>query len=92
VPALDAARAVHAWSAVRPLYDPKARADGTDTRLRSRGFTILDHARTDNVEGIVSIVGGKLAIFRLMAEKTADLVCERLGIDERCRTADTPID
>jgi glycerol-3-phosphate dehydrogenase len=92
VPALDAARAVHAWSAVRPLYDPKARADGTDTRLRSRGFTILDHARTDNVEGIVSIVGGKLAIFRLMAEKTADLVCERLGIDVPCRTADTPID
>ena len=82
---------VHAWSAVRPLYDPKARADRTDTRLRSRGFTILDHARTDNVEGIVSIVGGKLAIFRLMAEKTSDLVCERLGIDAPCRTADTPI-
>ncbi|MGD0725567.1 MAG: FAD-dependent oxidoreductase [Spirochaetia bacterium] len=92
LPVLGGARAVHSWSAVRPLYDPKARADGTDTRLRSRGFTILDHARTDSVEGIVSVVGGKLAIFRLMAEKTADLVCERLGIDVPCRTADTPID
>ena len=84
------ATAVHAWSAVRPLYDPKARADGTDTRLRSRGFTILDHARTDNVEGIASIVGGKLAIFRLMAEKTSDLVCEKLGIDGRCRNGGHP--
>ncbi len=92
LPVLGGATAVHARSAVRPLYDPKARADRTDTRLRSRGFTILDHARTDNVEGNASIVGGKLAIFRLMAEKTSDLVCERLGIDVRCRTADTPID
>lgn len=92
LPALAGARAVHSWSAVRPLYDPKARADRTDTRLRSRGFTLLDHAHTDSVEGIVSIVGGKLAIFRLMAEKTADLVCERLGIDVPCKTADTPID
>jgi glycerol-3-phosphate dehydrogenase len=92
LPPLRSATPVHAWSAVRPLYDPKARADGTDTRLRSRGFTILDHARTDQVEGIASIVGGKLAIFRLMAEKTSDLVCERLGIDVPCRTADTPID
>ena len=92
LPALSGATAVHAWSAVRPLYDPQARADQADTRLRSRGFTILDHARTDNVEGIASIVGGKLAIFRLMAEKTSDLVCERLGIDIPCRTAETPID
>jgi glycerol-3-phosphate dehydrogenase len=92
LPSLGKATAVHAWSAVRPLYDPKARTGGTDTRLRSRGFTILDHARTDNVEGIASIVGGKLAIFRLMAEKTSDLVCEKLGIDVRCRTADIPID
>ena len=55
------------------------------------GFTILDHARTDNVEGIASIVGGKLAIFRLMAEKISDLVCERLGVDAPCRTADTQL-
>jgi glycerol-3-phosphate dehydrogenase len=91
LPVLGRAEAVHSWTAVRPLYDPKARADRTDTRLRSRGFTILDHARMDNVEGIASVVGGKLAIFRLMAEKTSDLVCEKLGIDAPCRTADTPI-
>jgi glycerol-3-phosphate dehydrogenase len=92
LPALAGAKAVHSWSAVRPLYDPKSRASGTDSRLRSRGFTILDHAGTDSVEGIVSIVGGKLAIFRLMAEKTSDLVCERLGIVAPCQTADTLID
>jgi len=91
LPVLGGATAVHAWSAVRPLYDPKARANRTDTRLRSRGFTILDHSRTDNVEGIASIVGGKLAIFRLMAEKTSDLVCERLGVNVPCRTAETPL-
>lgn len=92
LPALAGAKVVHSWSAVRPLYDPKGRAEGTDARLRSRGFTILDHAHTDGVEGIVSVVGGKLAIFRLMAEKTSDLVCRQLGIDVPGRTADTLID
>jgi glycerol-3-phosphate dehydrogenase len=43
------------------------------------------------VEGIVTVVGGKLATYRLMAEKTADLVCRRLGIEAPCRTPEIQI-
>jgi glycerol-3-phosphate dehydrogenase len=91
LPALGSAKVVHAWSAVRPLFDPEGRAANADTRKWSRGFSVLDHAASHGVEGIVTVVGGKLATYRLMAEKTADLVCRKLGIEQPCRTGETSI-
>ncbi len=38
VPALQQARLVHAWSAVRPLYDPKGRENGADSRRLQPGL------------------------------------------------------
>lgn len=69
---------------VRPLYAPEEPADA---RGISRGFAVLDHA-ADGVDGFVSVVGGKLTIYRLMAEATADLLCDRLGVSAPCRTAE----
>ncbi len=37
---------------------------------------------------MASIVGSKLTTYRQMAEATADLVCEELGVDAECVTAD----
>ncbi len=37
---------------------------------------------------MASIVGGKLTTYRQMAEATADLVCDGIGVDADCRTAD----
>lgn len=91
LPSLGSAKVVHAWSAVRPLFDPEGRAASADTRKWSRGFSVLDHAGSHGVEGIVTVVGGKLATYRLMAEKTADLVCRRLGIEAPCRTPEIQI-
>jgi glycerol-3-phosphate dehydrogenase len=73
------------WWGVRPLYAPDEAA--ADRRGISRDFVRLDHA-ADGVENLVSIVGGKLTTYRLMAESVADLVCERLGVDADCETAD----
>ena len=53
----------------------------------SRNFVIIDHSQ-DGLEGFVSIVGGKLTTYRLMAEKIADLVCAKLSMNEKCRTAE----
>jgi glycerol-3-phosphate dehydrogenase len=71
---------------VRPLYAPGQ----DDGRSISRGFAVLDHAR-DGVEGFVTVVGGKLTTHRKMAEATADLVCDRLGVSTPCRTAERPL-
>ncbi|QLH84079.1 FAD-dependent oxidoreductase [Halosimplex pelagicum] len=86
-PLADAAR-VREWWGVRPLYEPDEADRGG--RGISRGFFLLDGAG-EGVGNFLSVVGGKLTTYRLMAEATADAVCERLGVDEPCRTAETPL-
>ena len=71
---------------VRPLYAP----DDATGRSASRGFGLLDHA-ADGAAGLVTVIGGKLTTYRLMAAETADLVCDRLGVAADCRTADEPL-
>lgn len=91
LPAVRDCETIRTWWGVRPLYAPdedtrKSTSGGTGAnRGISRGFFVLDHA--DEVENFVSIVGGKLTSYRLMAEETADLVAARLGVDEPSRTA-----
>jgi len=89
IPGLDQARALRAYAGVRPLYQETALAG--DGRNISRGFFVLDHATRDDVPGLISIVGGKLTTYRLMAEKTADLVGKILGLRQPCRTAERPL-
>lgn len=83
VPSLETTRYIRAYAGVRPLVAGKIPGDD---RSVSRGFALLDHA-TDGVPNFVSIIGGKLTTYRLMAEKTADLICNRLGVSRPCLTA-----
>lgn len=82
IPAVAQAKFRGAWSAARPLVGER----GADTgRELSRTFKCFDHA-DDGVEGFVTITGGKATTARGMAEATADVVCQKLGVDEPCRT------
>jgi glycerol-3-phosphate dehydrogenase len=56
----------------------------------SRRFAVIDHA-AEGVEGFVTIAGGKLSMYRLMAEQTSDAVCRKLGHEAACTTATTPL-
>jgi len=47
---------------------------------------VVDHAQTDNVDGMVSIIGIKWTTARLVAERTVDLVISKLGRKEPCST------
>jgi glycerol-3-phosphate dehydrogenase len=91
LPGLAEAEMVHVWSAVRPLYDVQGRKDGVDPRTLSRNFSVLDHGERDGVQGLVTVVGGKLTTMRLMAEKTVNLVCSKLGKEIPCGTAHAPL-
>ena len=88
-PVADAAVTRTYWG-VRPLYGPDEN-ERPGGRGISRGFFVLDHAERDGVAGFTTVVGGKLTTHRLMAEATADRVCDRLGVDGSCRTADEPL-
>jgi len=99
LPAVADAPVTDTYWGVRPLYDPVASAreaaatdpEGTgEARDISRDFTLLDHAG-DGADGLYSVVGGKLTTHRLMAEAVADRVCDRLGVDAACRTAEEPL-
>lgn len=87
-PSLANTRIIRAYCGVRPLV-----ADDSDPTGRniSRGIVCLDHETRDGVKGFVSITGGKLMTYRLMAEMATDLVCKKLGSATKCETAVTPL-
>ncbi|MEM4780841.1 MAG: FAD-dependent oxidoreductase [Halalkalicoccus sp.] len=86
---LDPERIDRVYWGVRPLYsEDRERYEG---RQISRGFYLLDHADRDGIEGFASVVGGKLTTYRKIAEATSDHVCERLGVEAACRTAEEPL-
>lgn len=87
IPALANTRIVRAYAGVRPLFGNMA---GNDSRSVSRGFALLDHGES-GADNLITITGGKLTTCRLMAEKTADLVCDKLGLDVACQTHRIPL-
>ncbi|MCB2146783.1 MAG: anaerobic glycerol-3-phosphate dehydrogenase subunit A [Deltaproteobacteria bacterium] len=87
VPKLADTRYIRAYAGVRPLVRS---GNASDDRAVSRGYSLLDH-EPDGLENFITITGGKLTTYRLMAEKTADLVCRRLGNSNPCRTAIDPL-
>ncbi|MDQ3993000.1 MAG: anaerobic glycerol-3-phosphate dehydrogenase subunit GlpA [Actinomycetota bacterium] len=91
VPGFRHARALRVWAGVRPLFQETKPGLVRDTRDVSRSHTLLDHARRDGVEGLLTITGGKTTTFRLMAEVTVDAVCEHLGVKRPCRTHEEPL-
>lgn len=85
-PSLAYTRILRAYAGVRPLV---AADNDPSGRSISRGIVCLDHATRDGVEGFITITGGKLMTYRLMAEWATDLACKKLGRTAECRTATT---
>ena len=52
----------------------------------SRRYDVIDHAQ-HGADGFITIAGGKLSMYRLMAEETSDAVCRKLGHQAPCTTA-----
>lgn len=88
VPQIAHTRFIRAFSGVRPLL--MAAGAAADGRKASRGFTLFDH-ESEGLANFATVAGGKLTTFRLMAEKTADLVARRLGNSQPCRTGSAPL-
>ena len=76
VPDMPSYRPIRAFTGVRPLMSGAGRS-------ASRGFSVVEHSGVDN---LVSLVGGKLTTYRLMAERAADTVASMLGPRAPCRT------
>jgi len=90
VPGFRQARALRVWTGVRPLFQD-GKADAVATRDMTRAHALLDHRQRDGVGGLITITGGKLTTFRLMAQETVDLVCWMLSRMRPCATGSTPL-
>lgn len=84
-PSLAYTRILRAYAGVRPLV---AADNDPSGRSISRGIVCLDHAKRDGVEGFITITGGKLMTYRLMAEWATNMACEKLGVNASCETAE----
>lgn len=87
-PQLAHSRLLRAYAGVRPLV---ASDDDPAGRNVSRGIVLLDHASRDGMEGFITITGGKLMTYRLMAEWATDKVCQKLGVTVPCTTGVNPL-
>ena len=87
-PLLARTRILRAYAGVRPLV---ASDDDPSGRTVSRGIVLLDHATRGGLEAFITITGGKLMTYRLMAEWATDLICKKIGNDGKCRTAEIPL-
>ncbi len=88
IPGVRKARALRAYAGVRPLLDVSGSGTGREI---SRGIALIDHAERDGLNGLITIAGGKLMTYRLMAEMAGDLACGKLGIKKKCITHRIPL-
>lgn len=88
IPGIKNMRVLRAWAGVRPLYQE---GSPIDSRYVSRAYVLIDHEERDGIAGFITITSGKWTTFRLMAEVTADLVCQKLGTFRPCRTHLEPL-
>jgi glycerol-3-phosphate dehydrogenase len=87
VPGFKQARALRVWTGVRPLFEDRKGGDSLATRDVTRAHTLLDHRERDGVDGFLTITGGKLTTYRLMATDTVDAICRQFGEARPCTTA-----
>jgi glycerol-3-phosphate dehydrogenase len=88
IPAIKEARLIRAYAGIRPLFQSEEKGDD---RAISRGFVLIDHGMRDEIQNLITITGGKLVTYRLMAEKTSNLVCQKMGIPVPCTTHLKPL-
>lgn len=87
IPKIRRHRITHTIQGVRPtMYGFGAYEDEL-----SRDYEVIDHGENGQAPGLMTMTGGKLAAYRLMAEDAANLLCAKLGNTEACRTAELPL-
>jgi glycerol-3-phosphate dehydrogenase len=79
---LERADVVSAWAGIRPLVATTADSPNAASR---------EHAIQVTPAGVVTITGGKLTTYRIMAAQVVDVVARRIGGGLPCTTAHLPL-
>ncbi|MCX7943395.1 MAG: glycerol-3-phosphate dehydrogenase/oxidase [Deltaproteobacteria bacterium] len=87
IPDIRKFRAIRTMTGVRPtIYEYNKYEDDL-----TRDHKIIDHEKTDNIKGLISMIGGKLAAYRLMSEEFVDLIDKKFAKRNECRTMKEPL-
>jgi len=74
----------HSYAGIRPLINEDVKKE---TKI-SRKYDIMD----GDIEGLITIIGGKITTARSLAENTVNLVFQKLGKKKvACKTKNTPL-
>jgi glycerol-3-phosphate dehydrogenase len=85
-PSIWRARAIGTWGGVRPTLHTW----GPNEDELSREHEIVDHA-AHGADGLYSMIGGKLASYRMFSEAMTDVLARRLHVRTACRTHVAPL-
>lgn len=85
-PAIRSARAIGTYAGVRPTLH----AYGPLEDELSREHDIIDHAE-HGAPGVYSMIGGKLASYRIFAEEMTDVLASRFGLSAKSSTHEKPL-
>lgn len=90
IPDLASHRLLRAWAGLRSIYSP-TQLTSPEQRESPRSHWLIDHENEHGRAGFLSITGGKLSTYRLMAEQAVDLTCEKLNKKIECQTSSIPL-
>jgi glycerol-3-phosphate dehydrogenase len=90
IPGIQQHRSLRVWAGIRPLYEADSQEPGSK-RVITREHIIVDHRDADGVDNFVSVFGGKLTTYRLMAEEAVSLIANRLGNTVPCSTTSSAL-
>ena len=77
--ALQPESVLYAYCGSRPLVNAK----GANLNAVSRGHAVVDHERTDGIQGLLTMAGGKLTTAPTFATETLRVVARKLGVPIR---------
>ena len=77
VPTISENNIISSWTGLRPLIYQKNK--------KTKELSRKDELIVDN-NNMISIAGGKLTGYRIMAKKVTDLVCKNLSSNVKCKT------
>jgi glycerol-3-phosphate dehydrogenase len=95
--ALTPEQVLYTYAGVRPLPAPGVGTKERDEGSITRSHVIHDHAGRDvpegeRVDGLLSIVGGKITTYRRLAQETVDVAVRKLDRKaDKCRTHQVPL-
>lgn len=91
LPGLSSAQIKTVFAGIRPLFGGSTQTHGVMGRNISRSFQVIDHEPDAGIVNFISVVGGKVTIYRRMAEAAVDKMCKKQGLYRPCKTAQTPL-